>query len=252
MGQYHKIFNLDAQQKLNPSTGGDGLKLMEFASGSYGTLSALAILLARSNDYQGPWAGNRIVVSGDYADEGRFVPETHAEMNLYSYDQHEDESNQGNRDGRFAEMLDRAKELAGKVLPPDSPFGTARGDYPGIDLLMSSDGVFETVDAFFEAFYASVQENLCTTFEEVMRTMRYANVISMLSWNYQPTKVDFIESDDQERIEQITVQYTMTREPDRQDVKRLQKTVSHTLTFPATSAQVREFLQVDGRSPSRY
>jgi hypothetical protein len=252
MGQYHKIYNLDAMQKLNPSAGGDGLKLMEFGSGAYGTLSALAILLAKGIDYQGPWAGNRIVVSGDYADEGRFVPETHAAMNLYSYDHAEDAGDTLNGADRFSEMLDRAKELAGTVLPAASPFGSKSAGYPGVDLMMGEDGGYETFDALLEAFNTSPRENLCSTIEDVQSTMRWANVISPLAWNYRATAVNIVESDDQERIERVTVCYELTREPDGRDGKRLPRTVTQTLSFPATSAEVRTFLQVEGRSPSRY
>ena len=84
MGQYHKVVNLDKRQYLNPHTLGDGLKLMEQVGSSYGTGSALLLLLAASNgrgggDYNvesehlgliGSWAGDRIVVVGNYCEDG--------------------------------------------------------------------------------------------------------------------------------------------------------------------------------------
>ena len=96
MGQYYKIVNLDKGQYLHPHALGDGLKLLEFACSAPGTMTALAILLADSNgrgggDLMGPydpktgrtldvpdpygligsWAGDRIVVTGDYGDHGK-------------------------------------------------------------------------------------------------------------------------------------------------------------------------------------
>ena len=82
MGQYHLILNLDRQQFLEPHAFGDGAKLMEFGTESQGTMTALAILLARDNglgggdlhlpentpdaDLIGSWAGSRISIVGDY------------------------------------------------------------------------------------------------------------------------------------------------------------------------------------------
>jgi hypothetical protein len=84
MGQYYLIVNLDKREYLYPHRFGDGLKLTEFGCGSCGTMTALAILLADGNgrgfgDLEaddaivGSWAGDRIVVAGDYADGGRFL-----------------------------------------------------------------------------------------------------------------------------------------------------------------------------------
>ena len=88
MGQYYKIVNITKKETLSPGVFGDGLKLMEFGSSGCGTMTALAILLADGNglgsgdlhipesqpfaELAGSWAGNQIVVTGDYADEGRF------------------------------------------------------------------------------------------------------------------------------------------------------------------------------------
>ena len=112
MGQYHCVLNLDKKQLLRPTEFGDGLKLLEFGDGG-ATLTALAILLAKDNgrglgdlhvampdtpldnwekaDYGlkrvrtshahlvGSWAGDRIIIAGDYGDNlsGK-------EENLYS------------------------------------------------------------------------------------------------------------------------------------------------------------------------
>ena len=86
MGQYYIIVNLDKRQYINPHKFGDGAKLMEFALSSLGTKTALAALLSDGNgrgggdiDSQEPiigsWAGDRIVVAGDYGDPFKFIPE---------------------------------------------------------------------------------------------------------------------------------------------------------------------------------
>lgn len=84
MGQYHIIINLDKHQYLHPQNCGDGMKMAEFGDSSEGTLSALTMLLA-CNDGQGggdycipdpltgSWAGDRIVIAGDYTDPARFI-----------------------------------------------------------------------------------------------------------------------------------------------------------------------------------
>ncbi|MDA3813831.1 MAG: hypothetical protein PF570_06200 [Candidatus Cloacimonetes bacterium] len=84
MGQYYKIVNLDKQEFLDTYTFNDGAKLLELGCSSEGTLTALAILLAdgngrgggdlhSENPIIGSWAGDRIVVAGDYADEQKFL-----------------------------------------------------------------------------------------------------------------------------------------------------------------------------------
>jgi len=86
MGQYYKIVNIKKKQYITPHTFGDGAKLMEFSMSASGVLAGLAILLAdgngrgggdlhSKNDIIGSWAGDNIVVAGDYADAGKFVKE---------------------------------------------------------------------------------------------------------------------------------------------------------------------------------
>lgn len=92
MGQYYKIVNIKKKQYITPHTFGDGAKLMEFSMSKNGVLSALAVLLADGNGRGGGdlgsdnpivgwWAGDNIVIAGDYADEGKFVKEPN--QNLY-------------------------------------------------------------------------------------------------------------------------------------------------------------------------
>lgn len=94
MGQYHLVVNLDKREFISPHKLGAGLKLMEQAFTSPGSAGALLILLACSNgrgggDFgednvsederiAGRWAGDRIAVVGDYADDGCLAPEHRA------------------------------------------------------------------------------------------------------------------------------------------------------------------------------
>ena len=93
MGQYYKIVNLDKKQFLHPHRFDDGLKLMEFGQSGSGTLLGLTILLADGNNRGGgdcrsddpligSWAGDRIVITGDYADPHYFIPEEDKEKLL--------------------------------------------------------------------------------------------------------------------------------------------------------------------------
>jgi len=100
MGQYYKIVNIKKKQYITPHTFGDGSKLMEFSMSASGVLAGLAILLAdgngrgggdlhSENDIIGSWAGDNIVVAGDYADAGKFVKEP--EHTLYEVASNEGE-----------------------------------------------------------------------------------------------------------------------------------------------------------------
>jgi hypothetical protein len=100
MGQYYKIVNVKKKQYITPHTFGDGAKLMEFSMSASGVLAGLAILLAdgngrgggdlnSENPIVGSWAGDNIVVAGDYADNGKFVK--HTEQCLYEVCQAEGE-----------------------------------------------------------------------------------------------------------------------------------------------------------------
>lgn len=84
MGQYYIAVNLDKKQYLHPHRFDDGMKLAEFSMTDGRTMTALALLLADGNgrgggdvrpehELIGSWAGDRIVIAGDYADKGKFV-----------------------------------------------------------------------------------------------------------------------------------------------------------------------------------
>ena len=77
MGQYHEVYNLDKKERIYPHAIDNGLKLYEQVGHIGSTSTALFALLANSNgrgggDFPqhpmiGRWAGDRILVQGDYA-----------------------------------------------------------------------------------------------------------------------------------------------------------------------------------------
>ena len=79
MGQYHKVYNIDKKEYIHPHKIDNGLKLLEQIGWINSTSTALFLLLANSNrrgggdaeDHPaiGRWAGDRIVIQGDYAEE---------------------------------------------------------------------------------------------------------------------------------------------------------------------------------------
>lgn len=78
MGQYHKLYNLDKKEMVHAHNIGLGLKLLEQCGFEKSTADALWLLVANSNGrgggdarphaFIGRWAGDRIVVQGDYAE----------------------------------------------------------------------------------------------------------------------------------------------------------------------------------------
>lgn len=78
MGQYHKVYNVTKKEFIHGHSINNSLKLMDQVGWGKSTSSALFLLLANSNGrgggdatphpYIGRWAGDKIVVQGDYAD----------------------------------------------------------------------------------------------------------------------------------------------------------------------------------------
>ncbi|WP_182342664.1 hypothetical protein [Comamonas koreensis] len=79
MGQYHKVYNLDKREFIHPHRIDNGLKLLEQVGHMKSTSTALFLLLANSNgrgggdapkhELIGSWAGDRVLIQGDYAHE---------------------------------------------------------------------------------------------------------------------------------------------------------------------------------------
>lgn len=115
MGQYFRVVNVDKREFLEPRAFREGPKLMELAHGGR-MLRGLAVILSNGNGrgggdidsadpLVGSWAGDRIVVAGDYGDEGKWTGS--AGVTLYA------EAGQTYTDisDRVVAMLDKAGEL---------------------------------------------------------------------------------------------------------------------------------------------
>ena len=93
MGQYHKLYNIDRKEYVHAHRIGCGLKLLEQIGDVQTTATAAFLLVANSNDrgsgdapphpYIGRWAGDRIVVQGDYAEAGDKGYINEADLNTY-------------------------------------------------------------------------------------------------------------------------------------------------------------------------
>ena len=81
MGQYWIPVNLDKKEFIHPHDLGAGLKLWEQLANHPGTAAALILLQAampdprgggdlNPNDVVGRWAGDRVVLVGDYGEKG--------------------------------------------------------------------------------------------------------------------------------------------------------------------------------------
>lgn len=80
MGQYHSVYNLDKREYIHAHHIVNGLKLMEQCGFNRSTATAVWLLLSNSNGRGGGdakehtlighWAGDRLLVQGNYAKEG--------------------------------------------------------------------------------------------------------------------------------------------------------------------------------------
>jgi hypothetical protein len=93
MGQYHILVNLDKKQKVEPYNLGLGLKQWEHLGEFNGTLADAMYLLCMTSpargggdlprtEMSGAWAGDRVVVVGDYT-EDTDLPDIPNAKNLY-------------------------------------------------------------------------------------------------------------------------------------------------------------------------
>jgi hypothetical protein len=153
MGQYHLIVNLDKREFIHPHILGSGLKLQEIIGTLSGPAQALVVLLAASNGRGsgdlaedpiiGRWAGDRIAIVGDYAEDTDLDASFSAES-IYSLclDEEDEERNYRDISLEVARILER--ELRGRyegtgwrnfIPDPDSPFSPQRAQRP--DMLLS-------------------------------------------------------------------------------------------------------------------
>jgi hypothetical protein len=101
MGQYHIAVNIDKRQYIDPYRFGDGGKLLDFGPAGHGMMLGLCALLARDdgggggdflahNPLVGSWAGDRILIVGDYGRPGRDV--TPEDIKAYQDQEHVSET----------------------------------------------------------------------------------------------------------------------------------------------------------------
>ena len=94
MGQYHKLVNLDKQEVVHPHMLGLGLKQWEQTGFKGGTLADAIYLLTMTSvargggdweetNISGRWAGDRVVVLGDYTEDSD-LPSVPNAGNLYA------------------------------------------------------------------------------------------------------------------------------------------------------------------------
>ena len=75
MGQYFLVVNLDKKQYLSPHSLADGAKLLELEKGTPVAFFVLASQGAPDlGSVAGRWAGDRIVVAGDWGEEEHLLP----------------------------------------------------------------------------------------------------------------------------------------------------------------------------------
>ena len=134
MGQYHLTVNLDKKEFIDPHRLGDGLKLWEQMNSQGGTMAALYLLLACAckggprgggdPDYHpliGSWAGNRIAVVGDYAEDTDLPNSKDKASEIYGLC----------RDGVYKDITDDIipaleRECEVKITEEEGSFGTFR------------------------------------------------------------------------------------------------------------------------------
>lgn len=257
MGQYHKVANLDKQQYLNPHQFGDGLKLMEFGCSSQGTLSALASMLIVDRQQVSPWAGDRLTITGDYGDEGRFVPKEFEDVNLYvllNYEEYTEEE-----EGDTPALTDGTSEAADKPAKRVAPVWTAlkteceeqlkglgfpmtfgRFGTSGLSIV-EGDKTFEQFEDVLEGFGLGVREALMESFRDCLTLIRCSKYSNPLSWCDIATidvKQDLATGD----ITQIRVGFVSRQ--DAVDKNYLPSHFARTLAFPATTQSVLDFFMV--------
>lgn len=238
MGQYYKLCNLDAQQMLNPHDFGDGVKLMEFGLSGYGTLSALAAMLVMGKTDKGPWAGHRVVVTGDYADEGRFVPPEFGNMNLYSYAQGapKDEADESEEEPAARFPLVPAMVPQERLNAMGIDLDLRKGGYNTVNRIpaLFTEVTLDQPEDFFLAFDANPSENLVGVMENVAMSLRCGNIKSDFAW---ATLKEVKMTTDKETGKATSLKMKFQ---DRNDTYAAP--VSRTLNFPATTQDIKRFL----------
>lgn len=245
MGQYHKVVNLDKQEYLNPHDFGDGLKLMEFGCSAQGTLSALAGLLAMDAQQVGPWAGCRLTITGDYGDEGRFVPPEFAAHNLYSvvsgHLDDEDESEEGAVASASKPAPPVYKALKDECLAQlkglGITFSLSRFGESELEGLKDASRMFAQPEDLFDALDVRTQECLERTLADCLTMVRCSAHKSKLAW----LTVEDVQLVLNKEAEVVRMDVTFRNDRRAEDFPSVH---TRSLAFPATTPAVKHFFQI--------
>jgi hypothetical protein len=163
MGQYYIIVNPVKKQFINPHKFGSGLKLMEFTNDQHGPLQALAILLSNGNGQGGgdlgmeglteeqqaligSWAGDPVIVAGDYGEAWKFF--SREEYDGKDYTEEEALYQQANgRVGTFDELSGTVK-ATGKTRTVTHTFGRRKDRTTG-EIVMRDENLYSLARCFF-------------------------------------------------------------------------------------------------------
>lgn len=113
MGQYYKIVNVTKKEYIEPSS----LKLMEFAWTNNSTAELLSVLMSERGWYKEPleadgwaepesWAGDEVVVVGDYADDDSCL------AHLWHKTAYKGDNLYADASNRYEDVTDRFKTCA--------------------------------------------------------------------------------------------------------------------------------------------
>lgn len=246
MGQYYLTCNLDRQEHLHPHTLGDGLKLVEFGSSSQGTMTALAALLCMrggTESFRGPWAGDRVVVAGDYADEGNHLPPELSQHNLQAVVRGLEGPDGTPLSTPWADARDSACQAISKLGMPWQLGGSRRqrpADGLGPELAWLADDTleFEQLEDLIDAFGLSPCEDLASNVEGMCRVLRVEGVSSTRAWQTVVSAQLELDATGQRAVAFAAVF------ADRERAGSCEHEPPHTLAFPAKPSDVRRWLAI--------
>lgn len=263
MGQYYKIVNIDRRQAFHPHDFGDGIKLLEFSGSSCGTLAALAGQLIMDAQQTAPWAGCRVVVTGDYSDEGKFLPAALSQFNLYTVacgrhvgqdvdkvvaDDALDPEVLKLRESLPPEWRQRfqflsAKDCEAQLEGLGVPLKFGPWQERVYDHLVNPAFVAEQPEDLFEAFDCPPREQMLLSLSDLQRCIRMSSHESDVSWL---TVVDFelVLAEATQAAKSLKVTYRNDR-----GAEYGPGVIKRTLNFPATQADIVRFFGVKPSTP---
>lgn len=233
MGQYYIVASLDRKDYLVPHDFGDGMKLTEFGGSGGGAMEALAALLVFDRNRCAPWACSRIVIAGDYADEGTFgAPES---KNLHLYVRN-DETDSAEGPGRNkAGYLHVSQEAVQDFVTEEklcSPETSLREE-PFEKVTRRSTTIDQPED-FFDMLGVEIQENLATMMTCVLEKLSRSGRSTSLKGAH--CLAAFLEVPDDTGLAPTSLKMKYQLSGPRLVTRE------RTLLFPTTGLEVQRFL----------